>query len=38
MKYVAVTGAYGGMGKATVNLLAQNGYTVFALDKKVQES
>lgn len=38
MKYVAVTGAYGGMGKATVCLLAQNGYTVFALDKKVQES
>ncbi len=30
-----VTGAYGGMGRATVNLLVNRGYRVFALDKKV---
>lgn len=35
MKYILVTGAYGGMGKATVDLLRQNGFFVFALDKKV---
>lgn len=33
MKYVLVTGAAGGMGKAVVNLFAENGYTVFAIDK-----
>lgn len=33
MEYVIVTGAFGGMGKATVELLASSGYTVFALDK-----
>jgi NAD(P)-dependent dehydrogenase (short-subunit alcohol dehydrogenase family) len=37
MQYVLVTGAYGGMGKATVNALKNAGYTVFALDKKVLE-
>ena len=37
MKYVLVTGAYGGMGYATVKALAGQGYTVFALDKRVQE-
>ena len=37
MKYVLVTGAYGGMGKATVNALANAGYFVFALDKKTGE-
>lgn len=37
MKYYLVTGAYGGMGKATTELLSQSGYTVFALDKKVEE-
>lgn len=37
MKYVLVTGAYGGMGYATVKALAGQGYTVFALDKKVKE-
>ncbi|MBR6736764.1 MAG: SDR family NAD(P)-dependent oxidoreductase [Clostridia bacterium] len=35
MEYVVVTGAYGGMGRATCKLLASRGYTVFALDKKV---
>ena len=29
---VLVTGAYGGMGRATVDILSQNGYRVFALD------
>lgn len=32
MKYVLVTGASGGMGKATVQKLISNGYGVFALD------
>ena len=35
MNYVIITGAYGGMGRSTALLLAKNGYTVFALDKKV---
>ena len=38
MKYVLITGAYGGMGCATVKMLAKNGFTVFALDKKVGEA
>lgn len=37
MKYALITGAYGGMGKATVDLLKNNGYFVFALDKKTEE-
>ena len=37
MKDVLVTGAYGGMGKATVNALRENGYRVFALDLKTGE-
>ncbi len=37
MKYVLITGAYGGMGYATVKALAAQGYTVFALDKRVKE-
>lgn len=37
MKYVLVTGAYGGMGKATVELMKNKGYYVFALDKTVGE-
>lgn len=36
MKYVLVTGAYGGMGQATVKLLKDKGFTIFALDKKVE--
>ena len=37
MKSVLITGACGGMGKAAVNALKNLGYTVFALDKKVQD-
>lgn len=37
MKYVLVTGAYGGMGKATVKALKNKGYFVFALDKRIGE-
>ncbi len=36
MKYIVVTGAYGGMGKATVQKLQSQGYTIFALDKKIE--
>lgn len=35
MKYILVTGAYGGMGQATVKALAARGFCVFALDKRV---
>ncbi len=38
MKYAVITGAYGGMGSATTKLFANNGYTVFALDKNVQQN
>lgn len=34
MKYVIVTGAFGGMGKAVVNKLVEEGFFVFALDRK----
>ena len=37
MQYVLITGGYGGMGYATAKALASRGFTVFALDKKVQE-
>lgn len=37
MKYVLVTGACGGMGKATVQKLKNLGFFVFALDKKMSE-
>ena len=37
-KYVVVTGAYGGMGYAATNKLAESGFTVFAQDKKVGET
>lgn len=36
MKYVLVTGACGGMGRAVVSKLLDSGYTVFALDKVVE--
>lgn len=35
MKYVLITGAYGGMGYETAKALAEKGFMVFALDKKV---
>lgn len=38
MKYILITGAYGGMGYPTVQALARSGFTVFALDKKVGEA
>ena len=38
MKYVLITGAYGGMGYPTVKAFANKGFTVFALDKKVREA
>lgn len=37
MKYVLLTGAYGGMGKSVANYLKEKGYTVFALDITVGE-
>lgn len=37
MKYVIVTGAYGGMGASTVKALLAQGYFVFAIDKSVGE-
>jgi len=37
MKYFIVTGAYGGMGRKTVKLLKEQGFAVFALDKRVEE-
>ena len=37
MKYVLVTGAYGGMGRAVVKELVRAGYYVFALDLKCGE-
>ena len=38
MQYVLVMGAYGGMGYMTAKALAGQGFTVFALDKKVGEA
>ena len=38
MKNVIVTGAYGGMGYAAVKALRDQGYFVFALDRRVGES
>ena len=38
MKDILVTGAFGGMGRPTTEALARNGFTVFALDRKVEES
>lgn len=37
MKYVLITGAFGGMGSATVELFLNKGFTVFALDKKIPD-
>lgn len=33
MKYIMVTGAYGGMGRKTVEVLKNQGFGVIALDK-----
>jgi NAD(P)-dependent dehydrogenase (short-subunit alcohol dehydrogenase family) len=38
MEYALITGAYGGMGRATVTALKNAGYFVFALDKRVGEA
>lgn len=38
MKDIVVTGAYGGMGRATVKALSKGGFRVFALDKRVGEA
>lgn len=38
MKYVLVTGACGGMGRAVVKALSDNGYFVIALDKNICEA
>lgn len=38
MRSVLVTGAYGGMGRATVQALAKQGYRVFALDQKAVDT
>ena len=35
MKFILVTGAYGGMGKKTVQMLKRQGFGVIALDQKV---
>ncbi len=37
MKYVLITGAFGGMGKRTCELFSKNGFTVFALDKNIPD-
>ena len=37
MRYVLITGANGGMGRETTRLFSKHGFTVFALDKNVQE-
>ena len=37
MKNILVTGACGGMGRATVKMLAKQGFRVFALDLKACE-
>ena len=37
-KYVLVTGAYGGMGRAVTAALTEKGYRVLALDKRVGEA
>ncbi len=37
MKHILITGAYGGMGRATVKTLVEAGYFVYALDRNVGE-
>lgn len=38
MKSILITGAYGGMGRATAELLSSQGLRVFALDRRVGEA
>ena len=38
MKYIVVTGAYGGMGYAVTKALHDKGYFVFALDRTVKDA
>lgn len=38
MKHVLITGAGGGMGRATAHFLASQGYRVFALDRRMSEA
>lgn len=38
MKYVLITGAYGGMGRKFIDKLKSNGYGVIALDLHVEEA
>lgn len=38
MKDVLITGAFGGMGRATAEALAARGYRVFALDRRVGDA
>lgn len=38
MESIIITGAYGGMGRATVKNLLKKGYRIFALDVKIEES
>lgn len=38
MPSVLITGAYGGMGKATAKALSKSGFRVFALDKRVDNA
>ncbi|MBQ3141507.1 MAG: SDR family oxidoreductase [Clostridia bacterium] len=37
-KSVLITGAYGGMGRAAIELFKSRGYRVFALDRKVDRA
>ena len=37
MKYVIITGAYGGMGYAALTALKNKGYFIFAIDRRVGE-
>lgn len=38
MKSIVITGAYGGMGRATARALRDQGYQVFALDRRVEDA
>ena len=38
MKYVIITGAYGGMGYAALTALKNKGYFIFAIDRRVGEA